>query len=124
LKRLIDQCLRNRIIESVEALAAGPEGVRLAGAFEYFETLFDHVHEKEHLADNSALSPEERDELARSRTVVGEACRAAGSAHDIEVVIASGWPDRLSPEAQGVLGRLSKRGRCSEHLEEVEPPRP
>jgi hypothetical protein len=46
--RLLDQRCRNRIIEVIETLAAGDEGVRGVGAKEYFEQFYDWLPHRDH----------------------------------------------------------------------------
>ena len=57
--RIIDQRLRNRIMEVIEIIAMGEEGVLAVGFDEYFEKFYDFVPYETGVYPNSTLSADE-----------------------------------------------------------------
>ncbi|MEG3143070.1 hypothetical protein U1839_00255 [Sphingomonas sp. RT2P30] len=121
-ERVVDQRIRNRIMEAVDTLALGRAGVREVGADDYFEYFYDWVRDGVP-NDNSAMTDQERTGLANLGRLVNIACDATRPIHDDEELIATGWPDRLAPEAQTVLALFNERGRFPEDDEHHEPAR-
>lgn len=122
-KRLADQRIRNRIIEVLDYLAEGDDGVRSQGDVEYFEQFFDWVPDDPPRWDwrnNSAYTPAEVEAiervLAAMLTAVGETREM-----DTEQTVASGWPVRIAPIARTALDLMLRRGRFDEEREEREP---
>lgn len=123
--RIIDQRVRNRIIEELMGLADGNENVRQIGADEYFEAFYDWVpHRGDGIRPNSALSQEEADLLLKVSIAVDEACDATPKVVSADELIATGWPERIKPLARSALEQMLKRGRFSEEVEEDEPSSP
>jgi hypothetical protein len=118
--RLLDQRIRNRLMEAIETLAHGPEGVREVGADDYFEHVYDWMHDGIP-EPNSAMTKEECAELAGLADMLNEACSQTRPIHDDEELIGTGWPARLAVEAQRVLILFKSRGRFDEDVEELEP---
>jgi hypothetical protein len=121
--RLIDQRLRNRLMEAVLKLAEGDDGVRKMGAVEFFNYFFDFVSDVE-IQRNSALSVDERDQLTDLYRIVNTACDDTPTMIKTDELIRTGWPDRIAPEARRVLETFLIRGRFDENREEAEPSSP
>ena len=121
-ERLIDQRVRNRIMEAVHTIADGEEGVRREWPGEYFESFYTWIphHNDGDMQPNSAISPEERTGLLELSAILDEACDATPKIMSADEFIDTGWPKRMQPTAQKVLRLMLARGRFSEHREEAE----
>jgi hypothetical protein len=120
--RLIDQRLRNRIIEQLQILSRGDECVKWEGP-EWVEGFFDYFpyDEGDRFRVNSAINPEECSVLQPVIRAMQDLI-AMGAANLSEAdFIASGWPKRIQPLAKAALGTLLTRGRFSEDFEQEEP---
>lgn len=115
--RLVDQRIRNRIMEVVEDLADGADGMRAAGGSDWFENFFDWVLEANDVDRVTTLTPEERDQLKALWHLMAQACTETRLLVQSDELIATGWPDRIAPVARDTLETLARRGR---HLEEAE----
>ena len=122
-QRIVDQRVRNRIMEAVLTLAEGDKGVRAVGPSEYFEMFYDFIphHRDGTMPPNSALTQEERDLLADVRANLDQACDATPGIMDAEALVATGWPARVQPVAKRALAAMMKRGRFDEEREEDMP---
>jgi hypothetical protein len=123
-QRLVDQRLRNRVIEAVEIVAEGDAGVLAVGDTEYFNYFFDFVDDDLPWEWRS-LSTYTADEVAALEEVleaVLEALEAVGHLDHLDL-IASGWPTRIQPVAQRALALMLARGRFDEEQEEDQPSR-
>lgn len=121
--RVIDQRLRNSIMESLFTLAKGDAGVRDLDAIEYFESFFDFVpHQDEReIYPNSAMNMDERLAVTEVGKIMSAACDATPSDVSMEELIESGWPARVQPIARKALELMIQRGRFIEDQEEAEP---
>lgn len=122
--RLVDQRIRNRIIEAIETLAAADEGVRIMGPREYFESFYDwvpHRAEDRRRFPNTTITPAEHAAIGEVSAILDDACDATTGVMTVEEFIATGWPGRIRPVAQAALALLEGRGRFSEEREEDEP---
>ncbi|MGK9086157.1 hypothetical protein KXR64_20470 [Brucella intermedia] len=121
--RLVDQRIRNRIMEAVEVLAGGDETVRREWPVEYFESFYDWIpHQLDgEMRYNSAITPEERAVLLEVSSILDAACDATTGNMDADEFIASGWPKRIQPVAFKALKLMRNRGKCSEDQEENSP---
>jgi hypothetical protein len=119
--RIIDQRIRNRIMEAVETLAMGNEAVRLVWPTEYFESFYDWIPHGGEQHPNSAISTDEQAKLSEVSKLLDEACDATPQIMTADELIATGWPERVRPVAQEALSLMLKRGRFSEDQEEQEP---
>ncbi len=82
--RVIDQRVRNRIMQVVELLADGPEGVRGIGTGNaWFEEFFDFLREDEHADLLSTLSAPERQQLKALLRLVNEGSSATQGPHQV-----------------------------------------
>ena len=123
--RLLDQRLRNRIMESLDWLAEGNDGVGSFGAGEWFEQFFDqHNEQRGRVFENEAMTAEERDAFLAVYRLMGEAAKSTPKKVTDEALISSGWPARIAPAAQAAVDLMMKRGRFSEEIEESEPSDP
>jgi hypothetical protein len=135
-ERLVDQRIRNRIMEALWTRSLGVKSVDTAlGAKEWFESFFDWLpYEGPTPRHNTAITPEEYAALdgvlaimqqAYNETPIGFTRSGKFTPTD-EQLLASGWPERVAPVAKAALEMFCKRGRFSEDVEEDSPssPRP
>jgi hypothetical protein len=118
--RIIDQRIRNRIIEAVHTLAEGNEGVRAVGPPEYFESFYDWIPYGGEFSNN-ATTAEEKARLSDISKLLDRACDATPQSMTADELISTGWPELIQPIAQEALSLMLKRGRFSEDQEEKEP---
>jgi hypothetical protein len=116
--RVIDQRVRNRIMDALETLALSDEGVRAVWPTEYFEGFYDLIPHGGEPYPNSCIGYEERAALSRVSKIVDEACDATPSIMTADELIVSGWPERIRPIAQDALSLMEARGRFNEEHEE------
>lgn len=119
--RVIDQRIRNRIMEALATLADGNEGVRAVDPSEYFESFYDWVPHRGMQRPNGAVSAEEQSGLSDVSKILDLACDSTPQLMTADEFIATGWPARIQPVAQQALGLMLGRGRFSEDEEELEP---
>jgi hypothetical protein len=119
--RLIEQRMRNRVMEVLEMLADGAACVRFAGASEYFEMFFDWVDDRRDWRTWSSFTAGEVEGLARVHGLMEAAARATPQHLSDDELIASGWPGQIQPVATEVLQATRARGRFREDAEETEP---
>jgi len=122
-RRLVDQRVRNRIMEAVLTLAEGDEGVRQVWPVEYFEMFYDSIphHQNGTFPENGAITADERRSLEAVRSIVDAACDATPNEMDADELIATGWPKKIQPVAQRALDLMMSRGRFDEENEEETP---
>jgi hypothetical protein len=122
-ERLVEQRLRNRAIEALEALAAGDDGVRAMGTSEYLNLFFDTIDDEIpwQWREWSTFTPDEVAALDRVHRTLLDAIAATPQIRSIDEFIASGWPARIAPVAATALGLMQTRGRFSEEREEDSP---
>lgn len=123
-ERLADQRIRNRVIECLEYLAEGDDGIRALGHVEYFESFFDWVDDDRpwDWRDNSAYTAEE---IGSVNLVLAALLQAVAETRemDTEETVDSGWPRRIAPIAESALELMVHRGRFDEDREEPGPSR-
>ncbi|MBJ2153780.1 hypothetical protein [Paracoccus sp. IB05] len=124
--RIVDQRVRNRIMEVLEILAGGDESVREVGVGNFFEWFYDWLPHRDDdrqnsWAPNSAISDDELVAISAVRALLDDACDDTASDITDEELIASGWPSRLEPAALSALLLMQKRGRFSEEAEQQQP---
>ncbi len=90
------------------------------GAGEYFEGFFDFVP-YEGVELSSAITEAERAALLEVHELVTAACDETPRMVTTEMLIATGWPERIAPAAQRALDLMWARGQFSEEHEEDEP---
>jgi hypothetical protein len=118
--RLLDQRLRNRMMEELLCLVDWEEALEW-GAGEYFNNFFDFFPDKAPLYPNTALSDEESDALAAVLNLVDAAAKSTSQHVTADELITSGWPQKIKPAAAAALALMSRRGRFSEEHEEAVP---
>lgn len=122
-ERLVEQRLRNRVMEALVALSEGNAGVRSVGIGEYVEQFFDIVDDDIpwHWREWSCFTPEEVERLDAVHGLLKAACVATPRIDTDDGFIASGWPDRVQPAARSALDAMQARGRFREDVEEEIP---
>lgn len=121
--RLIDQRVRNRVIEVLEVLADGVAGLFALGGNEYFNLFFDYIDDgfQEDWRTLSTYTAAEVDKLEAVLAVMLEALDGTAGLHTDNEIAASGWPDRVQPIARDALAAMLGRGRFDEEHEQREP---
>lgn len=123
--RLVDQRLRNRIIEQLQGLRRGDAEVREFGGNNYINGFFDGMPlEDDAPLKNSAMTAEEIAAVEDVRALMIQATLNTAQSLADEDFIAGGWPARIAPPAADALNLLMTRGRFSEDFEEIEPASP
>ena len=120
--RLLDQRLRNRVMEVAEMLADGDETVRLMGTTDYFERFYDFVPHRDDGVPfpNDAMTADEHTALQRLSKVMDDACDDAGGMEPDEF-IDTGWPARVQTIARALYELMARRGKFSDDIEEQQP---
>jgi hypothetical protein len=121
--RIIDQRVRNRIMEAVQTLADGDDGVRRELQVEYFESFYDWIPHRGDgaMRPNSAITAEEQAVLLEVSSILDDACDTTPRHITADELIATGWPKRIQPVALKALNLMRDRGRFSEEREEDAP---
>jgi hypothetical protein len=119
-KRVVEQRLRNRVIEWLEVLADGDHAVRLFGVASYFEEFFDVVNDDLSFdwRENSAYTSDEVRAIDRVLTELKAASAAVPPLARVDEFITSGWPSRIQPDARAALQTMEQRGRFSEDVDQ------
>ena len=122
-ERLIDQRIRNRIMEAVETLADGDDGVRRDWPAEYFESFYDWIPHRSDggMRPNSAITADEGALLLEVSAILDDACDATPGNMTADEFIATGWPKRIQPVALKALSLMRARSQFSEEQEEEAP---
>lgn len=122
-ERLVEQRVRNRVLEALEPLSEGDTGVRCVGVREYVNQFFDWIDDdiSRHWRDWSCFTPEEVERLDQVHALLSAACAATPRIDTDDDFIASGWPARIQPAAQSALDAMRARGRFREDVEEEAP---
>ncbi|UDF04593.1 hypothetical protein [Asticcacaulis sp. AND118] len=116
-ERLLDQRLRNRIMEAIHSLT---EGLGSWGANEYFNAFYDFM-DGDRPWPNKAMSENEHEALLELCLLMNAACEDTPQTLTDESFIATGWPDRIKPVAQKTLTVFLERGRSNENTDEATP---
>lgn len=121
--RVIDQRIRNRIMEAVLTLADGDAGARQAEHVQYFECFYDWIPHRDdgEMHVNGAITADERAALLDLSRILDDACDATQRNMTADELIATGWPKRIQPVARKALDLMRQRGRFSEDHEESTP---
>jgi hypothetical protein len=119
-KRVVDQRLRNRIIEEVSSLAEDNDVAMQWGASEYFEAFFDLIN-NDRPWPNSCFSNEKKQAFKNFCALMIKACDATPKRLTVAQLTESGWPDIIRSEAQRTLAVFLARGRFGEDEEEAKP---
>lgn len=119
-ERLVDQRLRNRIMEALLSL----EEMDLTWGFsEYFEGFYDFVpHDADgSMHENSAVTRAERAAILEVSRLMDLACDSTPGKMTPEQFEATGWRQKIRPAAKAALALMLERGRFSEEIEEDVP---
>ena len=124
-ERVVEQRVRNRIMEELSSLSEGNKGVAASGGGEWFETFFDWFPYEGEPHWYPAMTPQEA-------KAVREVCKLMQQAlaektyrnPSVDEVIRTGWPERIAPVAKDTLDLMLQRGWFSEEVEEAEPSKP
>lgn len=119
-KRLLDQRLRNRIMEQLLGLVEWEDTLKW-GAAEYINSFYDFFPDDGGVPDNPCLTERERAALEPVTQLMSAACDATPQFPDDEEFKAACWPQRIAQVAQEALAIMIERGRFSEDQEENEP---
>ncbi|BCK75151.1 hypothetical protein AA0242T_0033 [Acetobacter aceti NRIC 0242] len=121
--RLVDQRIRNRIMEAIETLADGDDGARREWPNGYFESFYDWIPHRDDgkMPTISTVSADERSLLTKVSRLLDDACDATPKNMTADELIATGWPKRIEPMAMQALNLMRQRGRFSEEQEEETP---
>ncbi|WP_135454760.1 hypothetical protein [Mycobacterium sp. DL99] len=120
-ERIIEQRVRNRVMEAVEVLADGDDGVRTVGDCCYYNYFFDFIDDDITATwrDLSTLTPAEVRQLESLHDLVKMSLQTT-NAMDADELIASGWPVRIAAVARRTLETMQTRGRYDEESEEFD----
>ncbi|RWX05180.1 hypothetical protein EHI45_30810 [Rhizobium leguminosarum] len=121
-ERVIEQRLRNRIIETIEVLAGGNQGLIDVNYNEFFEGFYDQWHGG-HLAvkPNSAITEEEERAVDALGLMLESITKETSHFRSEAEYLQSGCAERIKPVAQKALKLFLSRGRFREDLEEPSP---
>jgi hypothetical protein len=121
-ERVVDQRLRNRMMDALAPLVDGNAGVHRAGVADYFEDFFALIEEdRPTWREVSSLTHNEVSALEAVSRELSIASDETPRMIDEASFIASGWPIRIQPQAAAALTLMERRGRFSEDVEESEP---
>lgn len=125
-ERLVDQRVRNRIMDSMSWLAKGAEAVRRMSPQEFFVMFYDWVDDDNPVCPwpdgaPKMMTPAEVDAVTKVLAVVNAAVAEIDDIEDDTIVVASGWLERISPVARAALDLMLIRGCFDEEFEESEP---
>ncbi len=125
-ERLVEQRVRNRIMEEIWGLSTGDQGVSKSGPTEWFESFFDWFPYEGEPDYYPAMTTEEaiavRDVLELMQKAISDT--AISNMPSVSEITSTGWPERIGPEAKQALDVMLRRGRFSEAVEEAEPTTP
>jgi hypothetical protein len=119
--RLLEQRIRNRVLDALLLLADGEATVRGWGFAEYFEKFYDWFPCESPWDPPSTMTAEE---IAATRSVLALMNNALSATPKImpdEEFVRSGWPERITPMAREAASVFLARGRFDEETEEDEP---
>jgi hypothetical protein len=117
-ERLLDQRLRNRVMEVLWGLT---EWERRLDFYEYFESYFDFFPYEGAPYSNGAMTPDELAATTQVHKLMLEAAEDTPREMSEKEFVATGWPQRIAVVAESALRLMLARGRFSEDVEEVEP---
>jgi hypothetical protein len=125
-ERVIEQRLHNRVLESLEILARGDDGVRELGNADYVNQFFDWIDDEApwDWRAYSTWTPSEVAELDEVQQQLRRACDETPRICTDEEFISSGWPERVAPVAVRALAVLRQRRWFREDAEEDSPSNP
>ena len=106
-ERVIEQRWRNRIIEAIEVLARGNQGLIDVNYNEFFEGFYDHWHDG-HLVvkPNSTITEEEEQTVDALGRLLESITKETSHFRSEAEYIQSGCAERIKPVAQNALGSV------------------
>ncbi|NKL54556.1 hypothetical protein GFL77_08520 [Rhizobium leguminosarum bv. viciae] len=124
--RLVEQRVRNRIMDAMSWLEQGAEGVRKMSAQEFFLMFYDWVPEAGSVwawpkGAPDTMTTAEIEAVTNVLAVVDAATDEIDDIADETTVIASGWLERISPVAKTALDLMLMRGCFDEEVKENDP---
>jgi hypothetical protein len=122
--RLLDQRIRNGIMDELAELSDGEASIRRRGPWDYFNDFFWWFPEEREPFKNAAMTAEEHTVLSGVLALMKAADQATPRKVSEKELIRSGWPERIAPVAQKALAVFMQRGRFSEDHEQAEPSSP
>jgi hypothetical protein len=122
--RVIEQRVRNRIMEELLYLVDGDQAVRDMGYGEYLEAFFTWFPTEGPPRENSALNAHEVAALLGVLVLMQKMYSEVPVGVGDEPLIATGWPQKIAPVAKQALDLFRARGRFDEAREELEPSAP
>jgi len=120
-QRIIDQRVRNRMMEELLYLSDGDQAVLDMGYGEYLESFFTWFPIKGAAHANSALNTQEHQVLSDLLPLMQKMYSEVPNEVGEVALIATGWPMRIAPIAESALEVFRARGRFNEEMEEDEP---
>lgn len=125
-ERLVEQRVRNRIMEEILNLSEGDSGADASGPTEWFESFFDWFPYEGEPDWYPAMTAEEANAVRDVCELMQRAIAETDlSKHPtVQEITQTGWPERIAPVAKRALNFMLARGRFSEEQEEVEPSGP
>lgn len=122
--RIVEQRLRNRMIEAIGILAQGNEGLIEVNYNEFFLRFYDLWDDGRLIAwPNSTFSEEEEDAVNALGWKLEEIMEETLHFRSETEYLQSGCAERIKPKAEEVLKLFLSRGRFSEYREELSPKR-
>lgn len=120
--RVIEQRLRNRIIEAIEVLARGNQGLIEVNYNEFFLAFYDQWDNGQLISWPNSSFTDEEEQAVNALGQMLEGIMAETLHFQIEAeYIRSGCAERIRPAAHKTLTLFLTRGRFSEDCEELTP---
>jgi hypothetical protein len=120
--RVVEQRWRNRIIDAIEVLARGNEGLIEVNCNEFFLAFYDYWDGGQLIVwPNSAFTDEEERTVNALGRMLEDITMETLHFQSEAEYIQSGCAERIKPVAQEVLKLFLSRGRFSEDCEELTP---
>lgn len=118
---ILDQRIRDRIIDVVEIWADGEDEVRKVGFSNYFEYFYDLIPHRDDgvMPSNSAITADERSILLTLRCLLDDACDSTPGHMTDDEFIATAWPKQIQSLALETLNLMPRCAHFNEASGEV-----
>jgi|TARA_R110002050_G_scaffold244010_1_gene380609 hypothetical protein len=125
-ERIVEQRVRNRIMEEIWGLSKGDINVAAAGPTEWFESFFDWFPYDGEPDWYPAMTAKEATAVKQVCILMQQAILDSDIPKNptVDEICQTGWPQRIAPVAKQALDLMLARGRFSEDDEEVDPSSP
>lgn len=125
-ERIVEQRIRNRIMDVVEMLSRSEDHVLTFGFGDYFELFYDWIPHRDDgiFPDLRTLSELETAALIKLSRKMDDACDATPNQMSGEDFVATNWPSHIEVIARETFDLMRERGRFDEEVEEAEPSKP